>query len=68
MTDVHPAFKTNGQSMTLLPGVNTGDEFLPAAQYVKRAGVRHYREVNSNVGHIRSPWGDWESTLKETAG
>jgi arylsulfatase A-like enzyme len=39
------------------------DDFLPAAEYVKRAGVAHYREVNSAVGHVRSPWGDWESTL-----
>jgi len=40
------------------------DDFLPAAEYVKRAGVGHYREVNSPVGHVRSPWGDWESTLR----
>jgi arylsulfatase A-like enzyme len=40
------------------------DDFLPAAEYVKRAAVEHYREVNSAVGHVRSPWGDWESTLR----
>jgi arylsulfatase A-like enzyme len=40
------------------------DEFLPAAEYVKRGGFGHYREVNTKVGHVRSPWGDWESTLK----
>jgi arylsulfatase A-like enzyme len=40
-----------------------GDEFLPAAEYVKRAGVGHYGEVNVAVGHCKSPWGDWESTL-----
>ena len=39
-----------------------GDDFLPAAEYVKRAGVGHYREVNQPVGHTRSAWGDWEST------
>ncbi len=39
------------------------DDFLPAAEYVKRAGVGHYREVNAAVGHVKSPWGDWESTL-----
>jgi arylsulfatase A-like enzyme len=39
------------------------DDFLPAAEYVSRAGVSHYREVNTPVGHVRSPWGDWESTL-----
>jgi arylsulfatase A-like enzyme len=41
------------------------DDFLPAAEYVRRAGVGHYREVNSPAGHVRSPWGDWESTLTE---
>jgi arylsulfatase A-like enzyme len=39
------------------------DDFLPASEYVKRANVGHYREVNAKVGHVRSPWGDWESTL-----
>jgi arylsulfatase A-like enzyme len=40
------------------------DDFLPAAEYVRRAGVGHYREVTMAAGHARSPWGDWESTLK----
>jgi arylsulfatase A-like enzyme len=40
------------------------DEFLPAAEYVRRAGVAHYREVTAKVGYHKSPWGDWESTLK----
>ena len=40
------------------------DDFLPAAEYVRRAGVGHYREVNVKIGHHASPWGDWESTLK----
>ncbi len=40
------------------------DEFLPAAEYVKRAGVGHYREVNVPAGRHRSPWGDWDSTLR----
>ncbi len=40
-----------------------GDEFLPAATYLSRAGLAHYREANVPVGHMRSPWGDWESTL-----
>jgi arylsulfatase A-like enzyme len=44
-----------------------GDDFLPAAEYVRRAGVGHYKEVNAPVGHIRSPWGDWESTLSPRA-
>jgi hypothetical protein len=41
------------------------DDFLPAREYVKRAGVGHYREVNVPVGRVKSPWGDWESTYKE---
>jgi hypothetical protein len=39
------------------------DDFLPASEYVRRANVGHYVEVNAPVGHVRSPWGDWESTL-----
>lgn len=39
------------------------DEFLPAKNYVQRAGLGHYREVNIPIGHVKSPWGDWESTL-----
>ena len=39
------------------------DEFLPAAEYVRRAAVGHYREVNVPVGRHTSPWGDWDSTL-----
>lgn len=38
------------------------DDFLPAKDYIERAGVGHYREVNAPVGHTNSPWGDWEST------
>jgi arylsulfatase A-like enzyme len=40
------------------------DDFLPAADYVKKAAVGHYKEVTMPAGHTRSPWGDWESTLK----
>ncbi len=40
------------------------DDFLPAREYVRRAGVGHYREVNVAVGRVRSPWGDWESTMR----
>lgn len=38
------------------------DEFLPAAEYVRRAGLGHYQEVNVPVGRHPSPWGDWDST------
>jgi arylsulfatase A-like enzyme len=41
------------------------DDFLPAGEYVRRAAVGHYREVNVPLGRTRSPWGDWESTYKE---
>ena len=43
-----------------------GDDFLPAADYVRRAKAGHYKEVNAPIGHIRSPWGDWESTLAQS--
>ena len=39
------------------------DDFLPAKEYVQRAHLDHYREVHVPVGHVKSPWGDWESTL-----
>ncbi len=39
------------------------DDFLPAEEYVRRAGLGHYREVNVRVGYTKSPWGDWESTI-----
>ena len=39
------------------------DDFLPAAEYIKRAGVAHYKEIHTKVGHTVSPWGDWRSTM-----
>lgn len=39
------------------------DDFLPAAEYIRRAGVGHYAEVNVPIGYHASPWGDWDSTL-----
>ena len=39
------------------------DEFLPAAEYIKRAGVENYKEVHTPVGHTTSPWGDGRSTM-----
>ena len=41
---------------------SAGDEFLPGVRYVERAQAAHYREVNAEVGRVKSPWGDWEST------
>jgi arylsulfatase A-like enzyme len=43
---------------------DVGDEFLPAREYVQLVNVGHYKEVNTPVGHVQSPWGDWESTLE----
>jgi len=40
------------------------DDFLPAADYLKRAGLTHYREANVKIGRHPSPWGDWDSTLQ----
>lgn len=39
------------------------DDFLPAAEYAKRAGVSHYQELNVRIGRHPSPWGDWDSTM-----
>ncbi len=39
------------------------DDFLPAVEYVQRAGVGHYKEVTTPAGHKTSPWGDWRSTM-----
>lgn len=35
------------------------DEFLPAREYIRRAGLAHYKEINVPVGTSHSPWGDW---------
>ena len=40
------------------------DDFLPAARYMERSGAAHYHELHTPIGFTRSPWGDWESTLK----
>ena len=40
------------------------DDFLPASEYLRRAGLSHYREVNVQIGRHPSPWGDWDSTLQ----
>jgi len=39
------------------------DDFLPAAEYIRRAGFGHNGEISTPPGHVVSPWGDWESTL-----
>jgi arylsulfatase A-like enzyme len=44
-----------------------GDEFLPANEYLRRDGLTHYFEATSPVGHSRSPWGDWKSTMAPDA-
>ncbi|MFB3829629.1 MAG: sulfatase [Bryobacteraceae bacterium] len=40
------------------------DDFLPAAAYLERAGLQHYREANVPVGRCTSPWNDWQATWK----
>jgi arylsulfatase A-like enzyme len=40
------------------------DDFLPGTEYLRRAGLTHYKEANVPIGYHRSPWNDWESTLK----
>lgn len=41
-----------------------GDAFLPASEYIRRAGVGHYAEVTVKAGKMISPWGDWQSTMQ----
>jgi arylsulfatase A-like enzyme len=41
-----------------------GDEFRPAEEYVGREELGHYDELKTPIGFMRSPWGDWESTLR----
>lgn len=40
-----------------------GDEFLPGREYLERDSLTHYTEPQTPIGYIRSPWGDWESTI-----
>jgi hypothetical protein len=35
---------------------------------LKRDGLAHYLETKFPIGHVRSPWGDWQSTLARPAG
>lgn len=39
------------------------DEFLPGDRYLQRAHLEHYFETKTPIGHSRSPWGDWQSTM-----
>jgi hypothetical protein len=45
----------------------TGDEFLPGTTHVDRAGLENYLELQRPIGNVRSPWGDWQSTLRSPA-
>jgi len=45
-----------------------GDQFLPAADYLRRDHLEHYVETQFPIGRARSPWGDWESTLAKPTG
>ena len=40
-----------------------GDKFLPAEDYLRRDNLTAYLEPKLPIGHIKSPWSDWESTL-----
>jgi hypothetical protein len=44
------------------------DGFLPAARYLERDHLSQYLETKFPIGHVASPWGDWESTLHRPAG
>jgi len=40
------------------------DDFLPGETYLRRAGLLHYREVQTPVRGCSSPWKDWGPTMK----
>jgi hypothetical protein len=44
------------------------DQFMPARNYLERDGLSHYLETKFPIGSVRSPWGDWQSTLRRPAG
>jgi arylsulfatase A-like enzyme len=46
----------------------SGDQFLPARAYLERDRLTHFVETQFPVGLVRSPWGDWRSTLSKPAG
>jgi arylsulfatase A-like enzyme len=43
------------------------DRFAPAQVYLQRDGLAHYLETKFPIGNMRSPWGDWQSTLPKPA-
>ena len=46
----------------------SGDQFLPARAYLERDRLTHFVETQFPVAQVRSPWGDWQSTLSKPAG
>lgn len=44
------------------------DQFLPGTDYLRRDHLSHYLETEFPISHVRSPWGDWESTLPKPVG
>ena len=62
LVDSHPALRSRLDHRLDQLLKQAGDEFLPGARYVERAGAAHYREVTAPVGHVESPWRDWRST------
>lgn len=41
-----------------------GDKFLPANVYLERDKLTNYMEPYAPVTFTRSPWGDWQSTIR----
>jgi arylsulfatase A-like enzyme len=41
------------------------DEFLPGAEYLKRANLAYYFETKTPIGQYSSPWGDWGPTMNQ---
>lgn len=59
MKEIQSALET--ELNTWLEALN--DRFLPSERYLQRDHLTHYVEPRFPVGHMKSSWGDWESTL-----
>ncbi len=44
------------------------DDFRPGVSYLREDNLEHFLETQFPVGHVESPWGDWESTLPRVPG
>lgn len=43
------------------------DKFLPGKDYLAQSGLGYYFEVKTPIGYYKSPWGDYQSTMRASA-